>query len=351
MRGLAIIGDRQVELVEVPDPTPGPGEVILEMKASGICGTDLHFYRAPKGTSRAAPGSTKQEVETGPIIAGHEPCGVVAAVGPGVTPRQAKPGDRVMVHHYWGCGGCWHCRTGWSQMCETKDIIAYGMNAHGGHAPYLKVPAATLVPLPGEVSFEAGAAISCGTGTSFQALKRIEVTGGDTIAIFGQGPVGLAATQLARAMGARVIAIDPSSERLALAKKLGATDTVRSGDDTVARIRELTRGRGVERVLEASGAVEARNAAVRCVRPWGAVAFVGAGKDATVDLAPLMPSQITLIGSWTFSNVGQAECARFIAERGVQAEAIFTERWRLDQGADAYRMVDEQSSGKGVFLL
>ena len=346
MRGLIFAGDKKIDYVEVPDPTPGPGEVVLEMKASGICGSDLHMYRGPKGMRLL--GVTAE----GPIIAGHEPCGVVAAVGPDVSPREAKVGARVMVHHYAGCNVCQHCRTGWAQMCDGTAPTIYGIGAHGGHARWLKVPAQTLVHLPDGLSFEAGAAISCGTGTSYQALQRLHIAAGDTIAVFGQGPVGLAGTQLAAALGARVIAVDLSPERLALAREMGAEITINSStDDAVDLIKQATGGKGADFALEASGVQSARNAALNCVKIWGVVGFVGVGREANVDLTPLMRRQVTVFGSWTFSNVGQAECARFAAERGIAVDRIFTDRWRLDQGAEAYRKVDAQLGGKGVFLI
>src|SRR5439155_461747 len=176
----------------------------------------------------------------GPVIAGHEPCGVVAARGPGVSEEEAPTGARVMNHHYKGCGRCKHCRVGWSQLCRS-GIVVYGMTGHGGHAPYMKVPARTLVPLPDTLSFEEGAAISCGTGTAYGALKRLDVSGRDTLAVFGQGPVGLSATMLGRAMGPRVIAIDVAAERLALARELGAEHTIDPrASDPVKTIHELT---------------------------------------------------------------------------------------------------------------
>jgi len=158
---------------------------------------------------------------SGAVIAGHEPCGVVAAAGSAVDERTARVGDRIMVHHYTGCGTCAHCRTGWSQMCVQGSTV-YGATGHGAHAPYMKVPAHTLVALPDELRFSTGAAISCGTGTAYQALRRMNLTGGDTVAVVGQGPVGLSATQLAAAMGARVIALDVSAERLKRAEEFGA---------------------------------------------------------------------------------------------------------------------------------
>ena len=223
MKGVVFLGERELEIREFPDPTPGPGEVVIAMKASGMCGSDLHPYRASrKGGAAQSLGLGGQG---GPVIAGHEPCGVVAARGPGVSEAEAPIGQRVMNHHYKGCGLCKHCRTGWAQLCP-HGITVYGMTGHGGHAQYMTAPAFTLVPLPEELSFAEGAAVSCGTGTAWGALKRLGVSGRDTVAIFGQGPVGLSGTMLGAAMGARIIAIDVAPERLALARELGADEVI-----------------------------------------------------------------------------------------------------------------------------
>src|SRR5213596_2905998 len=223
MKGIVFLGNRKLEIQDFPDPTPGPGEVVIAIKASGMCGSDLHPYRA-LGNAAAALGLGAGGE---PVIAGHEPCGVVAARGPGVPEDEAPTGARVMNHHYKGCGRCKHCRVGWYQLCRA-GITVYGMTGHGGQAAFMKVPAFTLVPLADELSFEEGAAISCGTGTAYGALKRIDVSGRDTLVVFGQGPVGLSATMLGRAMGARVIAVDVSPERLKLAKDFGAAEIVNS---------------------------------------------------------------------------------------------------------------------------
>ena len=312
-----------------------------------MCGSDLKPYRASGGSAALGLGKV-----SGPVIAGHEPCGVVAAVGSAVDERIARIGARVMVHHYAGCGTCRHCRTGWTQMCANGSTV-YGITGNGAHAPYMKIPATTLVQLPDELSFATGAAISCGTGTAYQALRRIKLAGGDTIAVVGQGPVGLSATQLAAAMGARVIALDVSAERLSRAKEFGADAVIDpKADDAVAAIRALTHGEGADMTLDTSGTADGRLIAVRGTRAWGTACFVGEGGDVTIDVSPqMLRKQLTIIGSWTFSTTVQADCARFVADRKIDVDHLFTHRWRLDQADEAYRLFDRQTSGKGVFLM
>ncbi len=349
MKGVVFTGDRAVELMSFPDPTPGPGEVVLEIKASGMCGSDLKPYRAAE--ERRCGGTRSRRGRR----SGDRRARALRDRGRGRAvchERQARPGMRAMVHHYKGCGVCGHCRSGWAQLCR-EGIVVYGFTGHGAHAPYMKVPAATLVPLPEALSFAVGAAISCGTGTAYAALRRMNLSGRDVLAVFGQGPVGLSATQLAAAMGARVIALDVSPERLARAKEFGAAETVDPGStDPVAAINELTHGAGADLTLDTSGAPAARLAAVQSTRTWGTACFVGEGGSVTLDVSrDLLRRQLTVIGSWTFSTIGQAECASFVVERNVAVERLFTHRWRLEQAAEAYRLFDAQNAGKGVFLM
>jgi threonine dehydrogenase-like Zn-dependent dehydrogenase len=224
---------------------------------------------------------------------------------------------------------------------------------HGGHAQFMKVPAHTLLPLPDELSFEVGAAVSCGTGTAYAALKRMGISGDHTIAVFGQGPVGLSATQLAKAMGARVIGLDVSDERLALSKQMGADVTINpKKDDPIKGIHDLTHGEGADLAMDCSGNADARLAAVRSTRTWGTVGFVGEMGKLTLDVTPdLIHRQLTVVGSWTFSIAGQADCARFVADRRIPVERIFTHRYRLEQAKEAYELFDKQTTGKGVFLF
>jgi threonine dehydrogenase-like Zn-dependent dehydrogenase len=195
--------------------------------------------------------------------------------------------------------------------------------------------------------------VSCGTGTAYGALRRMNLSGADTVAIIGQGPVGLSATQLAVAMGARVIALDVSAERLARAKAFGADATLDpKADDAVATIKALTHGVGADLALDTSGAAEGRLTAVRSTRPWGTVCFVGEGGEVSLDVSrDLLRKQLTIIGSWTFSKNGQADCARFVADRKIAVENLFTHRWQLPEAEEAYRLFDQQNAGKGVFVM
>src|SRR5215510_2820880 len=350
MRGVVFLGERELELREFPDPRPGPGEVVLAMRASGMCGSDLHPYRASR--SGGAAKSLGLGGAGGPVIAGHEPCGIVLERGPGVLEGDAPTGARVMNHHYKGCGHCRHCRAGWAQLCP-HGIVVYGMTGHGGHAPYMRVPASTLVPLPEELSFEEGAAISCGTATAYQALRRLDVSGRDTLAVFGQGPVGLSATMLGVAMGARVIAVDLSAERRELAKAFGADEVIDpQAVESVKAIHELTGGQGAECTMACTGNPDARIAALRSADTWGRVALVGEGGQTTFDVSQhMLPRQLTIHASWTFSTTIQEECARYVVERRVPLKKLITERWKLEQAAEAYGLFDRQSTGKGVFVM
>jgi threonine dehydrogenase-like Zn-dependent dehydrogenase len=152
-------------------------------------------------------------------------------------------------------------------------------------------------------------------------------------------------------MGARVIALDTSAERLARAKEFGADVLInpKTTENVVQAIKDLTHGLGAHLALDASSSPAARAQAVRCVRTWGKACFVGEGDTVTLDVSnDLLRRQVTLIGSWTFSTVGQADCARYIADRGIDLDRLFTHRWKLDQAAEAYRLFDAQTSGKGV---
>jgi threonine dehydrogenase-like Zn-dependent dehydrogenase len=150
-----------------------------------------------------------------------------------------------------------------------------------------------------------------------------------------------------------VIALDIGAERLARAREFGADATVDPGsNDPIGAIKELTHGRGADLTLDTSGSAAGRIAAVRSTRTWGTACFVGEGGDVTIDVSPdMIRRQLTIVASWTFSTVGQADCASFVADRKIAVDRLFTHRWKLDQAVEAYQLFDRQTSGKGVFLM
>jgi threonine dehydrogenase-like Zn-dependent dehydrogenase len=154
-------------------------------------------------------------------------------------------------------------------------------------------------------------------------------------------------------MGARVIALDVSAQRLARAREFGADAVIDpSKDDPVKAIRDLTHGAGADRSLDASSSPQARAQAVRCVRTWGIACYVGEGGDVTIEVSPdMLRRQVTIVASWTFSSIGQGECARYVTDRKIDVDHLFTHRWKLEQAAEAYTLFDQQKTGKGVFLM
>jgi len=342
VQGAVFVGDRRIDLCEFPDPRPGPDEVVVAVRASGMCGSDLRYYRAP-GTDLPASSRT---------IGGHEPAGVVHAIGSAVPPSMATEGARVMVHHYAGCTACGACRSGWPQMCTETAVRVFGGNAHGAHAAFLCVPALALVPLADSLSFAAGAAIGCGTGTAWGGLERLGDLGGADLVVFGQGPVGHSATMLAAARGARVIAVDLEPERLRRARSFGAAETVDpTTTDVVAAVKDLTGGRGAALALETSGSTQAATSALGCLAPWGKACFVGLGGRVEFAVADFLRSQMTVLTSWTMSIVDQKRCADFIVDRGLPVDELFTHEWRLPQVVEAYAEFDKQAGGKGVIVF
>src|SRR5215469_7658567 len=263
-------GNSTTQVREAPVPAPGHGEVLLRMKASTICGSDIrciyheHLGKGPEGYQG--------------VIAGHEPCGQIVAVGPGC--RRFREGDRVIVYHISGCGVCNDCRRGYMISCTSAEYRrAYGWQRDGGMAEYLLAEEKDLILLPGQLTYLDGAQVACGFGTVYEALQKIGICGNDAVLITGLGPVGLAAGALCRKLGAeKIIGIDISKERLDLAMRLGLCDVaLESNSDNEAQVRELTAGNGVERAVDCSANAGARAMAIRATRKWGRMVMIGEG--------------------------------------------------------------------------
>jgi len=340
MKGVILPGDSTVQFKELEIPEPGHGQVLVKMKASSICGSDIRaIYRAHvgKGPEGYQPGT----------IAGHEPCGQIAKAGPGC--RRFKAGDRVVIYHIGGCGLCEDCRHGYMISCHSPLRAAYGWQRHGGHAPYLLADESVCVPLPDGLSYIDGALCACGTGTAYEALTRMNLSGNDRLLITGLGPVGLAAAQLGKAMGAHpIIGIDLSAARRKLAEDLGLCDyTFEADDRALSRIRDVTGGKGCEVSIDCSGAPAARLLALQGTRQWGRCGFVGEGNKVEFDVSPLLiHQQITLYGSWVTSLKHLHDLVEHLDRWGVHPDVTCTERLPLEQAARAYELADQGQTGK-----
>jgi threonine dehydrogenase-like Zn-dependent dehydrogenase len=339
MRGVVLPGDSTVSPVTKEVPEPGHGQVLLAMKASSICGSDIRaIYREHLGHG--------PEAYQG-VIAGHEPCGQVVAVGPGCV-RLAE-GDRVVVYHIAGCGICEQCRRGYLIGCTDPSRAAYGWQRDGGHADYLLAEERTCLVMPESLSYVDGALVSCGYGTAYEALLRLDVSGRDNLLVTGLGPVGLAAAMLARAMGAGpIVGTDVSTERRRLATDLRLVDTALPADEDTARaLEELTGGRGFSATLDCSGNATARHLALASTATWGRCAFVGEGGDVGFDVSQVMiHKQVTLYGSWVTSIGHMGDLLGHLERWQLHPEEIVTDRFTLDDAAAAYDLADRGTSGK-----
>ncbi|MCU0508103.1 MAG: zinc-binding dehydrogenase [Anaerolineae bacterium] len=251
---------RPLEAQEAPTPTPGAGEVLVRIKAAGICHSDAH-YRA--GVSPVGPL---------PITPGHEVAGVVEALGPGTV--RSRIGDRVALHYLVTCGQCAGCNRGQEQFCDTGKMI--GKHRDGGYAEFICVPERGVVPLPEEVPFEWGAIMMCSSATSFHALRKARLQPGETVAVFGAGGLGMSAIQLAKGLGAAdVYAVDINRDKLVMAASFGAIPVDAAQADPVELIRHLTNGRGVDVSLELIGLPLTMKQAVQALANQGRAALAG----------------------------------------------------------------------------
>jgi threonine dehydrogenase-like Zn-dependent dehydrogenase len=339
MRGVYLPGNREVVIRDVDDPAPGPGQVVVRMKASTICGSDLRaIYREHLGEG--------PEAYRG-MIAGHEPCGDIVAVGPGC--KRFGEGDRVVLYHIAGCGLCRDCRLGYMIGCTSPTRAAYGWQRDGGHADYLLAEERTCVALPDALSHVDGACVACGFGTAYEALSRARAWGADAVLVTGLGPVGLAVGMLARALGSHlVIGIDVTPERRDLAQRLGAVDAaVAAGEGALEQVHELTRGRGCEVAVDTSGTASGRETAILGTRRYGRCVLVGEGGRLDVEASPaLIHGQITLHGSWVTSIWRMEELVERLVRWDLHPEATVTDRFPLEDAEQAYALADSGISGK-----
>lgn len=291
-------------LEDMPIPSPGPGQVLVRIEATGVCHTDLH---AIDGDWPVKP--------TLPLIPGHEGVGYVAALGAGVT--GIREGDAVGIP--WlhdACGVCEYCRTGWETLCESQHNSGYSVN--GTYAEYALARAAFVGRLPPDPDFAALAPILCAGVTSYKGLKETDVRPGQWVAISGIGGLGHLAVQYAKAMGLHVVALDVSDEKLRLARALGADSAVDcAGDRAVDEVLKLTEG-GAHGVLVTAVSPAAFTQSIGCVRRGGTIALVGLPPgDFPTPIFPVVLKRITIRGSIVGTRQDLAEAIAFAAEGKV----------------------------------
>ncbi len=265
MRALRVLEvGRPLVAVQLPVPVPEAGEVLVRVRAAGICHSDAH-YRAGRSASLRAP-----------VTLGHEVAGEVVALGAGVSTH--APGDRVCLHYLVTCGRCAHCVAGREQFCPTGRMI--GHHRDGGYAEFIAVPARNAVPLPPEIPFTHGAALMCSSSTSLHALRRARLAPGETVAVIGVGGLGISAVQLARALGALdVYAVDLDDAKLATAARYGAIPVNARTTDAVAAVRAHSKGRGVDVAVEVVGAPETMRTALRVLAVQGRAVIAGLSRE------------------------------------------------------------------------
>lgn len=346
MRAVLMPGGSRVELVTLDRPEPRAGEVLVALRAAGLCGSDLHMQYLPAVEHRR---DEFYGLRTDPaIVPGHEAAGVVEAMGPGVA--HLSVGDRVTVHHMGGCGHCRECRAGWDINCPDKWGV-YGLDQPGAMQDFMIARARDCVVVPENISLEEACYYSCGAGTGYLALKRGDFGPGDTVVVVGLGPVGIAAVFFAQRAGATVIGFDTQETRNDFAMKLGATACINPAtEDGRARLFELTDGHGADVIIEATGISIARDLALSVAALHARVVCVG----FTDEISPLhlqrdvLQKQVDVRGAWMFPIHALEDMLRACSLEGVSIQHLITARYSLQNADQAWASFASGSLGKTV---
>lgn len=329
MLGATFVGNSKVEVREFPDPVPQPGEALVRMAVSAICGSELHSYRGRNGSHGSVPG--------------HEMAGEVVAVN---GTRHVSVGDRVVLQIMVGCGHCYYCSQSDFEHCEN---MAYLM---GGHAELIAAPEMCCLPLPDDVNWERGVLLGGDTiGTTYRTLHRLRVSAFDVAAVMGCGPIGLGMLAVLRYLGVRAIAVDLSPYRRDLARRLGAWQVIdpEAGDPSEA-ILDLTGGVGVDVALDCSPAQATLTAALNSVRKFGRVGFVGEKGESVIHPSDhFIRKEIEAVGSWYYNAADYAEILE-LYRRGLDVDDLVTHRFPLAQADEAFATFASGESGKVLIV-
>ena len=319
---------------EVPDPLPSPGEVVVRVKACGICGSDIHGF----------DGSTGRRIP--PLIMGHEAAGVIHAAGDGTA--SWRPGDRVTFDSTIFCGECWYCRRGRVNLCDNRRVLGVHCAEYrqdGAFAEFVCVPARILHRLPDNVSFERAALVEA-VSVALHAIRRATVSPGDTGVVVGAGMIGLLLIQALRRAGCTtIVAVDVDAERRNASLALGADVALDSGPDTAGKLRDMTQGRGADVGFEVVGATPALAVALECVRKGGALTLVGnISPSVTLALQSAVTREITLHGScancWDYPA-----CLSLIEGKEINVDALISAVAPLAEGPRFFQRLYDREKG------
>jgi len=330
MKAVFISSPKKIEVREIIEPEPKDDLVVVKIMSSVICGTEHIVYeKAPLPDLVGA--------------AGHEAAGIVWKTD---KAKYVKEGDKISIYPTTGenCLRCIPCWSGEWQHCENKTIKRSRM---GTHSQYMLVPEYICLPIPDKMPFSIGAMIDDCIGTPYRAIKRMGVTGGDTVFITGAGPIGAAAAVIVKFLNGRVIIVDPNEYRLEESRRNGADYLINpEKDDVVARVREFTDNRGADMAIDCSGYAAAQIQCLEVVRSGGSVAFVGIRSETTPINIPrhCILKELTIIGSWASTPQEHMELVALLG-RGMPIEKIITHQFNID---DAQTAFDTFFCGKAV---
>jgi 6-hydroxycyclohex-1-ene-1-carbonyl-CoA dehydrogenase len=312
-----------LKVEEVPVPEVGADEVLVKVAGCGICQSDLEYIDLGVPT-----------VKKPPITLGHEPAGTITKAGESV--KGFKEGDTVLCGNIISCGVCRYCREGRDDICDNWVML--GNMIDGAYAQYMKIPAKNAYLLPPEIDPEYGCIVADAVSTPFHAVKdRSGLRIGDNVAIFGCGGLGMAAIQIATAMGGNVIAVDVFDAKLEIARKMGAVETINSQTtDAVKEIRRLTSGRGVDVAFEMIGRPETIVRAYKSVAKGGRLVQVGfSPKEVTLNLGRMMVNEIEVVGSCGCRSVDFPRLIELIRRGKIDIKSLVTHKFPLSQVNEA----------------
>lgn len=338
MKAIIYYGPRDVRVDNIQVPEVASADVLVEVRARGICGTDFKMYLG-----------TIPYVSKVPVIMGHEGSGVVAEIGSAVD--RVSVGDRVCINPILSCGECYYCSRGADNMC--KKYRSLGMDADGDFAEYVKVPARNVFRLPDRIPFDEGAVLCDALATPLHAVRRAGVVVGETAVVYGVGGLGSCAVQLLRMCGAKVIAVDVVEEKLKLARELGVDETVNSAEeDPVSRVIELTDGEGADVSVEVVGSKETLEPAIKSIRKGGRVIMIGIYPEKIQfdPIADLQSKEAQFLGVWGWSRSDYPAAIELVRSGRVNLRRLISHRIALSEIERAWEIFSKEPK-KGRIVI